>query len=301
MDNHLLYSLPTRGSSSQRRTEAFLQTLAALSPRGVRCQYRPRHRYHGRKRDVAGSSYARTPALGPSRVKSGGICVLVADESRMGCELLEGALKRSHCRLDVVACAVTSAEIFKSLDVHNIDVALINEHLEDGRFRGFQVLREFRASQRKTGAILLFVSLENDLVVDAFRAGARGVFCRTEPVESLCKCIQAVHSGQLWASNDALQLILGSLANAPALRVVGAHGRTLLAKREDQVVNLVADGLTNREISVKLDLSEHTVSNYLFRIYNKLGISRRIELVLYVMTQRRRQHQELWQKSMSHV
>ena len=48
----------------------------------------------------------------------------------------------------------------------------------------------------------------------------------------------------------------------------------------------MVDGLSNREVAVKLGLSEHTVSNYLFRIYNKLGISSRVELVLYVMKQR---------------
>ena len=241
---------------------------------------------------MAAPSYTRMSAPRPAEVKNGRIAVLVADESRMGCQLLESALKRSRYRLDVVACAVTQAEILESLDTQPVDVALINEHLQDGRFRGFQVLQELRASHRKVRAILLFVSLHNDLVVEAFYAGARAVFCRTEPVESLRKCIQAVYSGQLWASSNALQLILGSLVNAPPLRVVSARGRILLAKREDQVVNLVVEGLTNREISTKLGLSEHTVCNYLFRVYNKLGISRRVELVLYVMRQRG-QHQEL--------
>ena len=61
----------------------------------------------------------------------------------------------------------------------------------------------------------------------------------------------------------------------------------MLAKRENEVANLVSEGLTNREIAQKLGLSEHTVSNYLFRIYEKLGISSRVELVLYVLRQRR--------------
>ena len=73
---------------------------------------------------------------------------------------------------------------------------------------------------------------------------------------------------------------------APPARVLNAHGLNLLAKREGQVVSLVADGLTNRDIAAQLGLSEHTVSNYLFRIYNKLGVFNRVELVLYVMKQR---------------
>ena len=57
----------------------------------------------------------------------------------------------------------------------------------------------------------------------------------------------------------------------------------LLAMRETQVANLVVEGLPNKEVALRLGITEHTVSNYLFRIYNKLGISTRVELVLYVM------------------
>src|SRR4029077_20364256 len=60
----------------------------------------------------------------------------------------------------------------------------------------------------------------------------------------------------------------------------------LLTKREEEVVQLVAEGLTNRDISHQLTLREHTVRNYLFRIFNKLGTSNRLELALYVLKQR---------------
>jgi DNA-binding NarL/FixJ family response regulator len=102
----------------------------------------------------------------------------------------------------------------------------------------------------------------------------------------LCRCIQAVHKGQIWASSNHLQLLLGELCKARPARVTNAHGLNLLAEREGQVVNLVADGLSNRDIASQLGLSEHTISNYLFRIYNKLGVSNRVELVLYVLKQR---------------
>ena len=68
------------------------------------------------------------------------------------------------------------------------------------------------------------------------------------------------------------------------LRVVNSEGLRLLAKREEDVVRLVAEGMTNREIAGELGLSEHTVKNYLFRIFDKLGISSRVELVLYVVS-----------------
>ena len=65
--------------------------------------------------------------------------------------------------------------------------------------------------------------------------------------------------------------------------MVDASGQHLLTYREEQVVALVADGLTNRDVASELGLSEHTVKKYLFRIFDKLGISNRVELVLYAV------------------
>ena len=62
----------------------------------------------------------------------------------------------------------------------------------------------------------------------------------------------------------------------------------MLSKREEEVARLVTSGLSNREISRKLGLSQHTVKNYLFRVFEKLGFSTRIELVLYMLSQGRR-------------
>ena len=69
----------------------------------------------------------------------------------------------------------------------------------------------------------------------------------------------------------------------PCLRVLSANGENLLTSREEQVVALVADGLSNRNVAAELGLSEHTVKKYLFRIFEKLGISSRVELVLYAL------------------
>jgi DNA-binding NarL/FixJ family response regulator len=67
--------------------------------------------------------------------------------------------------------------------------------------------------------------------------------------------------------------------------VWNAQGKELLTGREGQVVRLVAEGLTNREISREIGVSEHTVKNCVFRVYNKLGLSRRVELTLYALGQ----------------
>jgi DNA-binding NarL/FixJ family response regulator len=72
----------------------------------------------------------------------------------------------------------------------------------------------------------------------------------------------------------------------PSARVRGANGAELLSKRETDVARLVTEGLTNREISAQLGLSPHTIKNYVFRVFEKLGVSTRVELVLYCYQER---------------
>src|SRR5208337_3670369 len=117
----------------------------------------------------------------------------------------------------------------------------------------------------ETRVIVMLKSAQRDLVLDAFRAGAKGVFCRAEPLAALCKCIRVVQEGQIWANSHQLNFIVDALAHALPFRVTSTKGKYLLAKREQEVANLVAEGLMNRDIAQKLGLSEHTISNYLFR------------------------------------
>ena len=221
-------------------------------------------------------------------VPSSKVSILIADDSRMGCQLLKNALSRSRFRFDVAACAVSRPEIVSQLKSRPIDVALINQNLEDGQLVGFDVLSELRESFPQTRVVILLKTAPGDLVVDAFRGGAKGVFCRADSFEALCKCIQSVHKGQVWANSDQLHYLLEALIQTKPLRVMDYAGRPLLTKREQDVAFLLGDGLSNREIAAKLQLSEHTVSNYLFRIYNKLGVSSRVELVLYLLRQRQK-------------
>jgi DNA-binding NarL/FixJ family response regulator len=125
------------------------------------------------------------------------------------------------------------------------------------------------------------------LSVDAFRAGAKGVFCRTECISLLPKCIRAVHDGQIWANSKQLHHVMESFASAAPLQVKTVSDPRLLTKREEDVAELVVEGFSNREAAHKLGLTEQTVSNYLFKIYEKLGIPKRVELVLYSLKNER--------------
>lgn len=212
--------------------------------------------------------------------------VLLALGSPMDCQLFQAALKRSGQQLEAVGCAVSTADIIRCLSRGNVDVAVINVDLADGQLAGLDILSEIHPSYQRTSVVTLFDSWNDDLIVHAFRAGAMGVFCRTEKnLEMLWKCIRAVHEGQVWANSVQIQLLLKTLRKETPVRRVSSPGMNLLAMRETEVANLVAEGLTTKEIAKQLDITEHTVNNHLFHIYNKLGISSRVELVLYLLKQ----------------
>jgi DNA-binding NarL/FixJ family response regulator len=214
------------------------------------------------------------------------VSILLADETRLGCQLLKSALLRSGSAFKVADCATNRAEIFRALQTHPIDVAVLSESLEEGPGVGLGILSELRASFPETRVIFLLKSASERLLVDAFRAGAKGVLCKSEPIQGLRKSIQAVSKGQIWANSRQLHLILEALASAATPCTQCVPRGAGLAKREEEVARLVAEGLSNREVAQRLNLSEHTVSNYLFRIYDKLGLSSRVELVLYLLKQR---------------
>ena len=211
------------------------------------------------------------------------ISVLIAYPSTMTGELLVGAVKR-HSRFRVAGNFTTAEEVLDTVQTTNFDVVLLSGRLGDDPQSGFRVLRKLRERDRGTKAVMLFDAPEPNLVVDAFRAGAKGVFCPAQSeFKMLCKCVKRVHEGQIWVSNQELSHVIDAFCQTVPAPVVNAEGIRLLSKREEDVVRLLAEGLQNREIARELNLSEHTVKNYLFRIFDKLGVSTRVELALYAV------------------
>jgi DNA-binding NarL/FixJ family response regulator len=205
----------------------------------------------------------------------------------MAGELMQAALSRArgiHC----VGCVTNCDQLVPALQLAP-DVVLISAQLGDGAEAGYQALRITRDFDPRLRSVLLLDTPSPQRVVDAFRAGARGVFQRTDSLPHLLRCLQAVHDGQIWAGSQELGYVLEALTNHGPMRVVNSKGEHLLSEREHQVVAMVAEGMTNREISKELHISEHTVKNHIFRIFDKLGISSRVELLLYVLTPRTEQ------------
>lgn len=212
------------------------------------------------------------------------ISVLIATPNVMERELLLGALKRRK-QFHVVDTAETAHKVLKAAQSQSFDVALITATLADGPHSGLGVVRQIRECFPQMRTVILLNRPERNLIVEVFRAGARGVFVlSSSPFKSLCRCVEQVHAGQIWADSAELSQVMEAFCQLAPTPVVNANGMRLLTRREEDVVRLLVEGMQNRDIARELKLSEHTVRNYLFHIFDKLGVSSRVELVMYAVT-----------------
>jgi DNA-binding NarL/FixJ family response regulator len=211
------------------------------------------------------------------------IHVLVADSSRMQAQLLTSALRR-RSEFHVRTCAGDETSVLQAVSSSVANVLVLSLNRADGVAEQMSAMRRVHLSFPSTAKILLVESYDRELVVSAFRSGVRGIFCIGDThFRLLCRCIQRVADGQVWANSEQMAFLLDLISQVPSLRGVNSQGSKLLTPREEQVVALVAEGLSNREISGELRVSQHTVKKHLFRIFEKLGVSSRVELVLYAV------------------
>jgi DNA-binding NarL/FixJ family response regulator len=141
--------------------------------------------------------------------------------------------------------------------------------------------KHLRARFSELPFVFLLKEGRSDRVVEAFKAGARGVVYSNENLSQLADCISRVCQGDVFVRGVDLGLILDGLMK-PNPRVTDVAGRALLSPREEEISGLVAEGMSNREVSRALKISESTVKNSLFHVFEKLGISNRVELARYV-------------------
>jgi DNA-binding NarL/FixJ family response regulator len=212
------------------------------------------------------------------------IRVLVADSSRIHTQLLADTLKRDS-DFEVIPYYSDSGLLASAAASLDADVLVLNANLDGQASLGFKALHELRGISANVRAIVLMETVGDELILMAFRAGARGIIGASQPMDELRKCIHCVQQGQIWANTREMSLAVEALANAPTIRAINAAGLNLLSKRELEVVKLLVQGLSNSEIARQLQLSQHTVKNHLFRIFDKLGVSSRIELVHMTLSQ----------------
>ncbi|MGH9587978.1 MAG: LuxR C-terminal-related transcriptional regulator [Acidobacteriaceae bacterium] len=220
-------------------------------------------------------------ALGSDSVP---IKILVVDADQMTAQLLAADLRR-RVEFEVIQCAPDAESISDCVSRDKPDVLLLGAKSREFTFIGLPMLRRIRNDHPAVRSIVLLEDSSHNLIAELFRAGVKGVFNRAEyDLQRLCRCIFCVSTGQIWANSEQLGFVLDAFAETASLKIYSANGEELLTRREKDVVRLVAEGLGNREIAQQLGLSSHTVKNYLFNVFDKLGISSRAELVMYVLS-----------------
>jgi two-component system nitrate/nitrite response regulator NarL len=208
------------------------------------------------------------------------IKILIADDHAIFRDGLRTLLD-SDDELNVVGEACNGAECIKMLGNLKPDILLLDLHMPDKS--GFDVLEEVDFDTVPTRVVILTAAEDDRDVVRAMRLGARGVVLKQSATEVLLKSIHRVHAGEIWLDNRMTAEVLNAFSTAEA---VPRGGKPLISDREKEIVLLVVQGFRNREIGARLFISEQTVKNHLHNIFDKLGVSDRLELALYAIHHR---------------
>jgi len=228
---------------------------------------------------------------GPSGVGSATrpkIRIVVADDHpifRDGlCRLL--ALEEDF---EVVAQAQDGRQVLDVLQQHDPDILLLD--LKMPGLDGLATLQRLQASKNKTRVIVLTASDDKNEFVQAMKLGTSGIVLKQTATELLIKSIRKVHAGEIWLDSHTTAAVIRqfvandeppapSMPSAPPTR---ERERSPLSQREREIVALVAQGFKNKEMAEKMFISEQTVKNHLHNIFDKLGVSDRLELALYAI------------------
>jgi DNA-binding NarL/FixJ family response regulator len=190
-------------------------------------------------------------------------------------------LLEAEAGFSVVGEAGSGREALKLVASHSPDVLLLDLAMPDGS--GLDVLR---ALDRKSSvkSILLTAAAERREMIEALQLGVRGLVMKHSATTMLHKCIRAVMAGEYWFGHDRMPDMIEALRQ---LREPQATSPVhTLTRREIHVIAAVVSGATNRDISEQLGLSEQTVKNHLSHIFDKVGVSNRLELALFAIHHR---------------
>lgn len=208
--------------------------------------------------------------------------VLIVDRDEMSSDLLATRLAQDG---SIHATGLRSADLMDQMAIGKTQLVVIGSDLNNDTRTGFDLAHTVRRVHPAVPIVILLNHSTRESVINAFRSGARGVFSRQRPATDFIDCIEHVRKGFIWAGPQETTLLLEAFNSIPSPNMLTASDASPLTMRELQVVKCAARGKTNRVIASELGLSEHTVKNYLFRAFEKLGVSNRVELLFY-LTQR---------------
>jgi two-component system, NarL family, nitrate/nitrite response regulator NarL len=148
------------------------------------------------------------------------------------------------------------------------------------KLSGIEVLRKLSRARLAMKTIMLTAAIDQQQITEALRLGARGVVMKESATQLLVKSIQCVLDGQYWVGRDNVSGLIAALQKADIPREAPAETYHLTA-REREVINAIVEGFTNKEIASRYKISERTVKHHLSNIFDKVGVSNRLELALF--------------------
>jgi DNA-binding NarL/FixJ family response regulator len=203
------------------------------------------------------------------------IRIVIADDHPIVLDGLE-QLFRLEKEFEIVARCTNGQQALDAVDAHRPDILILD--LRMPQRSGLGVLRELKQRDFDTRVVVLTAALDEDEVVDAIRLGVKGVVLKEMAPRLLVQCVRKVYEGGQWLEKDSIGKALEKMLNRPGGLSAGAGS---LTPREVDVVRLVAEGLRNKEIADRLQISEGTVKIHLHSIYEKLNIGGRVELSVF--------------------
>jgi DNA-binding NarL/FixJ family response regulator len=214
------------------------------------------------------------------RVTVDTIRVLIADDHPVVRVGLRNMLQADPA-VQVVAEARDGMEALALARSLNPDILLLD--LAMPNVAGMDALRELTADSLNTRTIVLTGLIDKRQVLEALQLGARGVVLKDAIIEHLTACIRAVMQGQYWLDGHPVQNLVQVLRDLSAQTAPPPRRTYGLTARELEVVNLITEGCTNKDIAKTFGISEETVKRHLTNIFNKLGVGNRLELALFAL------------------
>lgn len=186
-----------------------------------------------------------------------------------------------HPGMEVIGEAGNLVDGEEVISLQKPDIILFDLNLTEQISSGI-IPRIIKASD--TSRLILVTDINDSLInQQAVENGVMGVVYKTQPPETLIKAIEKVNAGEVWLERSMIANVLSRLSrNSKPIRISSeTENVTELSEREKQIVRLIGQGYKNKRISTQLCISETTVRHHLTSIYSKLGVSDRLELLVY--------------------